>query len=588
MNDCQCSLEAGHCDRHRVYKTARWKELCRLREDYFQAWEEGRGPGQVNSPQNRPKARRRRIQISSRRVRAVPTLPDFQTMFCDTPEMPPDDWIATIQRTEDDRRPIRYPATPRNPVQLAAVKAVCQECDQFAGLPDSTSHCCDYLNDANQWCPVWLEKLGFIRTIEEARERVDRFISNTLPVINYWEELVNESSAAYDPSRVSKGPQLLVPAPPLVASRPMDSLVGDCGTNGPGSKPTDIGLREESGRGGLLGDGFDRLAPRSVLAESTDPGQGLDFAVALSRGLVDVDDGAENPRGIVVCAGGEKYLPGCYVLLRLLRHLGCTLPVEVWHLGPEEMPDAWRRRLVPLVGGGGDIRDAFAVARDLDAAYPELRASPAVPLGAHLYGYESKLFALQWSRFAEVLSLDADNLPWRDPTFLFDEPAYLDTGAVFWPDGISALSLPFQPYRETWRAFGIPDDEYRLDDWPHETGQIVIHKRRHWDCLALCNWYAQHGRSFFFHYQLGDKDIPHMAFRKLRREFSMIPHWPLTSTKVRGFFQRDFAGKPLFYHRAGCTKLTLNSDPYSVPDLLHIAVCRKWLCDLAKDLHKHA
>ena len=34
------------CERHKVKKTAHWVRLCQTRPDYFQAWEDGRGPGQ--------------------------------------------------------------------------------------------------------------------------------------------------------------------------------------------------------------------------------------------------------------------------------------------------------------------------------------------------------------------------------------------------------------------------------------------------------------------------------------------------------------------------------------------------------------
>jgi len=55
--------------------------------------------------------------------------------------------------------------------------------------------------------------------------------------------------------------------------------------------------------------------------------------------------GAEQERGIIICGGGEKYLPGVWVVLRELRCVGCTLPVEVWYLGEPEMPVAWGQRL---------------------------------------------------------------------------------------------------------------------------------------------------------------------------------------------------------------------------------------------------
>ena len=45
MTDCECH-EPGWCDRHQVKKSDRMYELCHSRENYWQAWENGIGPGQ--------------------------------------------------------------------------------------------------------------------------------------------------------------------------------------------------------------------------------------------------------------------------------------------------------------------------------------------------------------------------------------------------------------------------------------------------------------------------------------------------------------------------------------------------------------
>jgi hypothetical protein len=42
---CECS-GPGFCPRHHCEKTPHWHYLCQTRADYFQLWEEGRGPGQ--------------------------------------------------------------------------------------------------------------------------------------------------------------------------------------------------------------------------------------------------------------------------------------------------------------------------------------------------------------------------------------------------------------------------------------------------------------------------------------------------------------------------------------------------------------
>lgn len=150
-------------------------------------------------------------------------------------------------------------------------------------------------------------------------------------------------------------------------------------------------------------------------------------------------------RGIVICGGGTKYFPCVYVLVRLLRHLGCTLPIEVWHLGGREMSPAMRGLLAPH---GVECVDAQAVRR----VHPARRLS----------GWELKCFAQLHCRFAEVLLLDADNCPVRDPAFLFETPQYREHGALFWPDygrfarGQAVWAAAGIAYRECGRADHSP------------------------------------------------------------------------------------------------------------------------------------
>lgn len=48
MMNCKCNIpNGGYCRRHKVRKIAHWVNLCQTRPDYFQLWEEGRGPGQI-------------------------------------------------------------------------------------------------------------------------------------------------------------------------------------------------------------------------------------------------------------------------------------------------------------------------------------------------------------------------------------------------------------------------------------------------------------------------------------------------------------------------------------------------------------
>ena len=63
---------------------------------------------------------------------------------------------------------------------------------------------------------------------------------------------------------------------------------------------------------------------------------------------------------IVIPGGGSKYFPCAWVCIQMLRELGCTLPIELWHLGSGEISPTMQRWLQPL---GVQCVDAFEVRR---------------------------------------------------------------------------------------------------------------------------------------------------------------------------------------------------------------------------------
>ena len=46
MTGCECPFH-GWCERHRVNKSTRMHDVCQTKQKYFDAWEQGRGPGQT-------------------------------------------------------------------------------------------------------------------------------------------------------------------------------------------------------------------------------------------------------------------------------------------------------------------------------------------------------------------------------------------------------------------------------------------------------------------------------------------------------------------------------------------------------------
>jgi hypothetical protein len=238
----------------------------------------------------------------------------------------------------------------------------------------------------------------------------------------------------------------------------------------------------------------------------------------------------------------------------MLRHLGCTLPVELWYLGPYEMTPEMAALVEPL---GVRCVDGLEVRR----------RHPALRLG----GWELKPYAILHSRFEEVIFLDADNVPLIDPARLFDAPEYRRHGAIFWPD-----FHPLDRWNGIWDAAEVP---YRHEP-AFESGQIVVDKRRCFEPLALALHYNEHS-DFYYRFLGGDKDTFHVAWRRLLREYAMVP-WGVRSLDDRAMAQHDFDGEPIFQHRNNA-KWLLDADANPrLEGFREEARCLDWLRELSE------
>jgi hypothetical protein len=259
---------------------------------------------------------------------------------------------------------------------------------------------------------------------------------------------------------------------------------------------------------------------------------------------------AKAGRGIVVPGGGAKYFPGAWACIRTLRDLGCGLPIELWHVGEEEVNDEMRHLVKP-----------FGV-RCVDAGHVQLR-HPA----RFLKGWPLKPYAMLHSGFREVLLLDADNIPVVDPTYLFDQLQYLRHGAVFWPD-ISTIA----PHRKIWALTGV---HYRREP-AVESAQILVDTGRCWRPLALTVWMNCQHADFWYRHIYGDKDTFHFAWRKLGMEYAMPgPAARLPMTLVH----HDFQGRAIFQHRHW-NKWSLDGQMLRIPGFRHEDRCLEHLAEL--------
>lgn len=246
----------------------------------------------------------------------------------------------------------------------------------------------------------------------------------------------------------------------------------------------------------------------------------------------DFPQGRFEGRGIVICAGGARIFTCAWICVGILRHLGCTLPIEVWHLGPEEIGPPMRGLLAEI---GAETVDAHEVAK-----HHSVRK---------LGGWELKPYALLHSRFREVLLLDADNVPIVDPAWLFDNADYRATGALFWPDLVRlARNNPI------WTIAGL-----EARDCPSfESGQVLLNKERCWQALSLAHWMNQHSEDFYgvLH---GDKDTFLIAWLILGERYHLVAHQPKQLEAT--ICQRDPNGKVIFQHRNGAKWVIRGNNP---------------------------
>jgi len=268
-------------------------------------------------------------------------------------------------------------------------------------------------------------------------------------------------------------------------------------------------------------------------------------------------------RGVVIAGGGDKFFPSLYITVRALRHSGCRLPLQVWYFGSKkEMPKKNQVLLAPY-------QVEFADADAIRLSHPARRWG----------GWEVKVFATLHSSFEEILFLDADCYPCRNPDFLFDLEDYRSRGAIFWPD------IMLRDQRLKWYAFGLPGPRSLGSV---ESGQFVINKKQCWQPLNLAWFYNDHS-DYYYRYGFGDKHTFEVAWARCQQPFVMWEtkaHWDEVA-----YIHWGPDNFPLFVHRCR-DKFRFGNYDYNTPQAHSLPTyysslplereCWGWLAELAR------
>eukprot|EP00121_Abeoforma_whisleri_P012351 Awhi_evm1s11397 len=198
-------------------------------------------------------------------------------------------------------------------------------------------------------------------------------------------------------------------------------------------------------------------------------------------------------RGIVTSIGNGQFYLG-YSLLKTLRDTGCTLPMEVFYLGSDDLSSENRQKLESLTN---------VTTRNLK-----------LPVSDGIAGWAGKPFAVLTSRFKEVIFLDSDIIFFQEPELLFDSNLYKETGALFYLD-----RTLFSPGKKTldWIKELSPNRFpekankngllQKKTGHQQESGVLVIDKDQHFlSLLATCQLNLDKTREITYNRVHGDKE----------------------------------------------------------------------------------
>jgi len=219
----------------------------------------------------------------------------------------------------------------------------------------------------------------------------------------------------------------------------------------------------------------------------------------------------------IVIGGGGRYLDWSYVLCRWLRHhLKCNLPIQVWHLGPKEMP--------------GKASELF---KQLDCETVDtFRIMLKNPV-REMDGWILKSYAVRHCPWRHVLFLDADCLPALQPEEIFNDQDVQKVGSVF-----------FHDVGKHNTGFGYVDWSLIPLENEFESGQFVLDKLKAWMGLQWTLWASEHASECFYQTGHGDKFVWECAMRS-----SESPHMIGGPSTWAGYgIEHQFKGRVAFRH----------------------------------------
>ena len=214
-------------------------------------------------------------------------------------------------------------------------------------------------------------------------------------------------------------------------------------------------------------------------------------------------------RGILY-AGGGSYNWLVLLSLVMLRQTGSKLPVEVFIPKDSDYQSDLCNRVFPVFGAKCLLMENY-----VDVKKYKFK------------GYQLKSMALLLTSFEEVLLLDSDNIPLKNPDYMFINEPYKSNGMIVWPDfwrrstsplyyEIANITVnethqvrfsygderdhpqPLETHEDYEWKISYHDLEGTLPEASSETGQLLINKKTHAKAIFLSLYYNFFGPDYYY------------------------------------------------------------------------------------------
>ncbi|EJS44588.1 mnn2p [Saccharomyces arboricola H-6] len=267
----------------------------------------------------------------------------------------------------------------------------------------------------------------------------------------------------------------------------------------------------------------------------------------------------------IATVGGGKFSLMAFLIIKTLRNMGTTLPVEVLIPPGDEGESEFCNKILPKNNAKciyvSDILPSETIEK------------------FDFHGYQFKSLALIASSFENLLLLDADNFPIKPLDNIFNEEPYVSTGLVMWPDFWRRTTHPLYydiagiPVNKKKRVRNSIDDitppavytkdlndlndvplsdlEGTMPDVSTESGQLMINKSKHLATALLSLFYNVNGPNWYYPIFSqkasgeGDKETFIAA-----ANFYGLPFYQVkTKTGVEGYHdKKEFHGVAMLQH----------------------------------------